>query len=269
MIKAHISKIIQSGGFLGSLLSKIAGPLMKVAVPHAKNILAPLGITAATSAIDAGIQNKIHGSGTTNEEMKDIIKIAQALEDSNILLKGVKNEAKEQKGGFLSVLLDTLGASLLGNLLSGKGIVRAGEGIVRAGYASLIKKNNKFQKKKEYYENEPKFNSVYSGDNLPKTMKNGAYEINIDEYDSDLGTCWIALYTKNNEVIYLDIIFIRHKNIKTNIFRTQAGSSIMCGYFCIGSIGTMFAGKSLIDFTSLFSLYDFKKNDDIILSYFK
>ena len=122
---------------------------MKVVVPLAKNILAPLGITAAASAIDAGIQKKIHGSGNTtliisNEEMNDIIKIVQALEDSNILLKGVtktiENETKEQKGGFLSMLLGTLGASLLGNLLSGKGIVRAGtgnkkgKGIVRAGY---------------------------------------------------------------------------------------------------------------------------------------
>ena len=105
--KAQISKIIQSGGFLGSLLSKLAGPLMKVAIPLAKNVLAPLGITAAASAIDAGIQKKIHGSGTTfliisNEEMNDIIKIVQALEDSNILLKGVtkaiKKERKEQKG---------------------------------------------------------------------------------------------------------------------------------------------------------------------------
>ena len=60
--KAQITKIIQSGGFLGSLLSKLAGPLMKVAIPWAKNVLAPLGITAATSAIDAGIQKKIHGS---------------------------------------------------------------------------------------------------------------------------------------------------------------------------------------------------------------
>ena len=135
--KAQISKIIQSGGFLGSLLSKLAGPLMKVAIPLAKNVLAPLGITAAASAIDAGIQKKIHGSGTTtliisNKEMNDIMKIVQALEDSNILLKGVtktiKNETKEQKGRFLSLLLGTLGASVLGNMLAGKGIVRAGSG---------------------------------------------------------------------------------------------------------------------------------------------
>ena len=102
--KAQISKIIQSGGFLGSLLSKIAGSLMKVAVPLAKNILAPLGITAAASAIDAGIQKKIHSSGAanliiSNEEMNNIMKIVQRLEDSKILLKGVtktiKNETKE------------------------------------------------------------------------------------------------------------------------------------------------------------------------------
>ena len=145
--KAQISKVIQSGGFLGSWLSKLAGPLMKVAIPLAKNVLAPLGITAAASAIDAGIQKKIHGSGTTtliisNEEMNDIMKIVQALEDSNILLKGVtktiKKETKEQTGGFLSMLLGTLGASLLVNLLAEKGIVRAGfgnkkgKGIVRA-----------------------------------------------------------------------------------------------------------------------------------------
>ena len=117
--KAQITKIVQSGGFLGSLISKLAGSLMKVAAPLAKNILAPLGITAAASAIDAGIQKKIHGSGTTtlvisNEEMNDIIKIVQALEDSKILLKRVtstiKNETKEPKGGFLSMLLGTLGA---------------------------------------------------------------------------------------------------------------------------------------------------------------
>ena len=88
--KAQISKIIQSGRFLGSLLSKLAGPLMNVAVPLAKNILAPLGITTAASTVDAGIQKKIHGSGTTtliisNKKMNDIIEIVQALEDSNSL----------------------------------------------------------------------------------------------------------------------------------------------------------------------------------------
>ena len=105
LFRAQISKILQSSGFLGSLLSKLAGSLMKVAIPLVKDVLAPLGITAAASVIDAGIQKKIHGSGTTtliisNEEMNGITKIAQALEDSNILLKGftkaIKNETKDK-----------------------------------------------------------------------------------------------------------------------------------------------------------------------------
>ena len=132
--RAQIYKIIQSAGFLGSLLSKLAGPLMKVAVPVAKNMLGPLGIIAAVSAINGELKKKNHVSGTatlivSNTEMNDMIKIVQALEDSNILLKGVtkaiKNETKEQKGRFLGMLLGTLGASLLRNILAGKGIVRA------------------------------------------------------------------------------------------------------------------------------------------------
>ena len=156
--KTQIKEIIQSGGFLGKLLIKLAGPLMKVAMPLAKNVLTPLGLTAAMSAIDGSIQKKIHGSGVKliieQEDMNDIMKIIEALENSGILLKGVtktiENETKEQKGGFLSMLLGTLGASLLGNLLTGgKGIVRAGEGnvgsrakgdgIVRAGEGSKKK----------------------------------------------------------------------------------------------------------------------------------
>ena len=109
--KDQISKIIQSGGFLGSLLSKLAGPLMKVAIPLAKNVLSPLGITAAASAIDAGIQKKkkIRGSGTTtliisNEEINDIMKIVQAHEDSKFFkkesLKQLKIKQKNKKEDF-------------------------------------------------------------------------------------------------------------------------------------------------------------------------
>ena len=97
--RAQISKIIQSAGFLGFLLSKLPGPLMKGAAPLTKNILDPWGITAAASAIDAGIHKKIHGCGKTtliisNEEMHGIMKIAHAFEDSNILLKGVTKTLK-------------------------------------------------------------------------------------------------------------------------------------------------------------------------------
>ena len=139
--KAQISKIIQSGGFLGRLL----GPLLKTGLPLIKNVIKPLaksvlialGLTAAASAADAGIHKKILGSGKTtliisNEDMNNTTKIIQALEDSCILLKGVtktiKNETKEQKGVVLSMLLNTLGATFLGNLLAVKGIVRTGSG---------------------------------------------------------------------------------------------------------------------------------------------
>ena len=154
--KAQIKKLIESGGFLGKLLSKLAGSLMKVALPLAKNVLAPLGLTAAVSAIDGSIQKKIHGSGIKliieQEDMNDIMKIIEGLENSGVLLKGVskaiENETKEQRGGFLSMLLGTLEASLLGNLLTGgkcimragDGIVRAGDGIVRAGAGKGSKK---------------------------------------------------------------------------------------------------------------------------------
>ena len=93
-----------------------------------------------------------------------------------------------------------------------------------------------------FYKNEPRFNGVYSRDNLSKT-KNGAYIINLDEY-ADIGTHWIALYIKNNKVIHFDSFsvqyipkeitrFIGNKHIKTNIFRIQAYNSVMCGCFCI------------------------------------
>ena len=120
--KAQIAKISQSGGFLGSLLSKLAGQLMKAAVPLEKNILAPLGITAAASAIDAGIQKKVHRSGIktliiSNEGINDIMKTFKPLKDSNILLKvipkTIETETKKRKGKFLGLLLGTLGARLL------------------------------------------------------------------------------------------------------------------------------------------------------------
>ena len=149
--KTQLSKMIQSGGFLGNLLGKLTGSLMKVAMPLAKNVLAPLGLSAAMSATDGSIKKKMLGSGATtliisNDEMDDIVKIVKSLENFGVLLKGVsetiQNEAKEQRGGFLGMLLGTLGASLLGDVLSkvlsGKGVIRAGEGKIRAGYGSSL-----------------------------------------------------------------------------------------------------------------------------------
>ena len=310
--KAQIKKLIQSGGFLGKLLSKLVGPLMKVAMPQAKNVLAPLGLTAAMSAIDGNIQKKIHGSGVKliiePEDMNDM-KIIEALENSGILLKEVsktiENETKEQRGGFLSMLLGTLGASLLGNLLTGKGIMRAGDGIVRAGAGTIASRaKGEGSKKKnlnsllrfhpltnieinEYYKNKPRFNGVYSRNNLPKTIKKGAYVINLDEYENT-GMHWVSLFVKpkyttgsssSEHTVYFDSFgvehipkeinkFIGNKKIKASIFRIQAYDSIVCGYFCIEFINYMVKGKTL-DYTNLFSPNDFKKNDRVIKRIFK
>ena len=130
----------------------------------------------------------------------------------------------------------------------------------------------------EYYQNEPRFNGVFSRDNLPNSIKNGPYVINLDEYH-DIGTHWVALYVNNKIVTYFDSFgvehipkkimkFIARKKMIANIYRTQAYDSIMCAYFCIGFINFMFNGKTLKDYTNLFSQNDFKKNDDIILKYF-
>ena len=133
-------------------------------------------------------------------------------------------------------------------------------------------------KYKKYYQNEPRFNGVYSRDNLPK-LKDGDYVINLNEY-SDIGTHLVALFVHNNDVTYFDSFGVERipKEIKafidgslsitTNIFRIQAYDSIMRGYFCIGFIHCMLAGKTLAKFTNLFSPNNFKKSDDIILNYF-
>ena len=148
----------------------------------------------------------------------------------------------------------------------------------------------------EYYQNESRFNGVFSRDNLPNNIrskelgsavKNGAYVINLDEYH-DIGTHWVALYVQstsvydtyvNNKIVtYFDSFrvehipkeitkFISRKKIITNIYRIQAYDSIMCCYFCIGFINFMFNGKSLTDYTNLFSPNDFNKNDNIIRKY--
>ena len=135
----------------------------------------------------------------------------------------------------------------------------------------------------KYYQNQPRFNSLYSRDNLPNKIKNGAYVINLDEY-FDIGTHWIVLYVKNNNITYFDSFGVEYipkenikfigrtsssaslnKNVIVNIFRIQAYDSIMCGYFCSGFINFMIKGKTLTDYTNLFSPNDFKKIDDIIL----
>ena len=111
--------------------------------------------------------------------------------------------------------------------------------------------NVKIQK---YYQNEPRFNGVYSRNNLPKKIKDGTYVINLDEY-ADVGTHWIALFCNRNEIVYFDSFGVEHvpeeikefvgnKNIIANIFQVQKNNSVMCGYLCIGFIGFMVAGKN-------------------------
>ena len=129
-----------------------------------------------------------------------------------------------------------------------------------------------------YYQNECRFIGVYSRDNLHDKMKDGGYVINLDEY-YDIGTHWITLYVNSKTVTYFDSFGIEHvpkevkkiigsRNIISNIYRIKNYDSIMCGCFCIGFIDYMFKGKSLTDYTNLFSPNNFKENDDIILNYF-
>ena len=129
----------------------------------------------------------------------------------------------------------------------------------------------------KYYQNEARFNGVYSRDNLPNKIKDGSYVINLDEY-SDIGTHWIALYALNNNITYFDSFgveqqkrkrnqkfskeieeFIGNKNIQAKIFRIQAYDSLTCRYFCIGFTDFVLKDKSLTNFTNLFSPNDLKK----------
>ena len=131
----------------------------------------------------------------------------------------------------------------------------------------------------EYYKNEPRFNGVYSRNNLLDKIKKAVYVINLDEYENT-GTYWIALFVKTKEATYFDSFGIEHipnvinkfignRNIKSNIFRLQAYDSVMCGYYCIEFINHMLKGKTLLDYTNLFSPNDFKKNDQVIKRIFK
>ena len=126
--------------------------------------------------------------------------------------------------------------------------------------------------KQRYSQNESRFNGVFSRNNLPKTIKDGAYVINLHEY-ADVGTYWIALFCNRDDVEQgVEHVpekikeFVGNKNIKANIFRVQANDSVMFGYFCKGFIDFMLGGKKFTHYTTLFSPR--KKNDDKILSYF-
>ena len=124
----------------------------------------------------------------------------------------------------------------------------------------------------------PRFNGVYSRNNLPNKIKKGAYVINLDEYENT-GMHWVSLFAKRKYPVYFDSFGKEHipkeinkfinNDIKSIIFRIQAYDSIMCGYFCIEFINYMLKGKTLLDYTNLFSPNGFKKNDQIIKRIFK
>ena len=213
--QAQINEIIEEGGNLGKLLMSFLPKLIKPAISIGKNILSPLGLSGAMSATDPAIQKKMYGSGNMtliifNTDMKDLIKIVTALEEHDILLKAInkkiKNETKEQRRGFLSMLLGTLGASLLGNLLTGQGLYRTGQGLYRTGQR-LKKKLIPFHpltnfEIMDYFKGLKGFNGVFSRNNLPK-LKYGAYVINLD-HSENTGTHWVVIYVKKDKVIYFD-----------------------------------------------------------------
>ena len=133
--KTQLPKIIQSGGFLGALLDKLAGLLMKIDVPLAKQFLVPLAIMISASAIDGAIQTKLREESIakagkivylviSNEDMDDSVNVIRSLENSGVLIDGasetIKHEIKKEEGGFLDMLLGTLGTSVLGYMLTGK-----------------------------------------------------------------------------------------------------------------------------------------------------
>ena len=259
------------------------------------------------SATDTAIQKKMYGSGNSrtkaiifsNKDLNDMTEIVKVLEDSDVLMKGITKALKNdiKKGDALPLIpmsLGTLGASLLtgrglfragnGNKCNcGQGIYRAGKGLFRTGPGIKKKSLTPFHpltnfEIQDFFNKEKRFNGVFSINNLPK-LKKGAYAINLD-HSKNTGTHWVVLFVKEDEVIYFDsfgveqipeeiIKSIKNKSIKSNIFRIQDYSSIMCGYFCILFIEFMLKNKSLTDFTNLFSPWNFLKNDEIIGRYFK
>ena len=124
----------------------------------------------------------------------------------------------------------------------------------------------------KYYQIEPKLNGVYSRNILSK-IKDGAYIINLDKFKS-------IVYVNDNEIKYFYSFGVEHipkeikkiianKNIIANVYRIQANDWIMCRYFCIGFIDFMLKGKSLLDYTNLFSPDEYEKNNKMILKYFQ
>ena len=129
-----------------------------------------------------------------------------------------------------------------------------------------------------YFEDELLFNGVFSRNNLPDLPRDGGYVVNLDDL-GESGTHWVAIFVNGNRAVYFDSFgvehlpreiqrFLRGKDLMVNIYRVQDAKSVLCGYYCIKFLDFMFDGKTLMDFTSLFSPHDFKENEKIILRLF-
>ena len=220
--------------------------------------------------------------------MNDIIKIIKSSEDSGVLIDGVtetvKDEVKNQEGGFLGALLAPLATSLVQPVISsvvkgisGRGVRRAGRGYNGYNFLVLHHPINNIEIT-NYFNDESRFDNVFSRNNLPR-IEDGAYVIILDVKNSK-GTHWVSLFIDKNTAGYFEAFGIeyipqevlnkiRDKSITHNIFRIQDNESIMCGFYCIAFIEYMLAGKTLLDYTNLFYTNDYKKNGKIIYNYFK
>ena len=211
------------------------------------------------SAIGGAIQRKMRGrdveragKGITlvisSEHMDNITRIIKSRENSAALIDGisktVKHEIKRQKGGFLGMLLGTLGASMLGNMLAGKGIKRSGKWVIWIKFLVLFYPLSNIEITKSF-NYKPRFNSVYSKNNLPR-IKDRVYVINLHDNQSK-GTHWVSLFIDRNTAVYFDSVGteyipqdvlnkIKDQSITHNIFRIQSNDSVGCRFYCIAFI---------------------------------
>ena len=260
--KILLSKMVQLEGFLGRLF----GPLLKTCLflmkkelkPSAKCFLIPLRLKAEESTTDAVIWKKVIGSRmqlsdlpqqitliTSNKEIGVIMKINVSLEESDLLIESVSETIqqliKEQKNGFLSMLLDSLGASLLRNILTGtvKQSNLPGRGVKRAGKEQLEQARifNATASFKQFWKTKvlskwPKFNNVSSLKDLLK-IKDETYVTNLDDYKS-IGTHWIALYVNGNNATYFSSFWVEHIPKEIKILKaTKVSQQIFIGYYII------------------------------------
>lgn len=304
----------QEGGlglnFLGSLIRKLIPALAKnvVSLLAVQTAASPIDAGVQKAIHGSGTSmNKKFKLCVNSDELKDILQVIAALEHSRALIEGimetVANKIQKQESGFLLPLLGSMALDFFLNRKTGRGGIKTGEGGVRARemvgegaiYGDLYGKNRMgvrprilYEKRKkllplhaltnfeiiEYYSGDDRFNGVYSRDELPGRIKNGAYVINLDDLGAP-GTHWVVVYCNGNGVTYFESFavghilkefkfFVKSKKITSNIYRLQHYYSIMCGYYCIAFIDHMFGGDNLQSFNKFLSPTDFDLKDKFI-----